>query len=182
MAAIPPFEADGLLPPGEYEVSFDELRQSILVVGQSSATRSPTWDTEWRTKLVDNLEILTRQLWQVGVTEVFADGSFVEDKDHPNDIDGYFVSGFDQLRSGQLTRELNLLDPYKVWTWDPASRRPYRGYLKRHFRCGTSIGLSFIHMFRALAWEAASGTGTAMSWSSLRRFARRGATASREAS
>jgi hypothetical protein len=23
------------------------------------------------------------------------------------------------------------LDPFKVWTWDPASRRPYRGSLKR---------------------------------------------------
>jgi hypothetical protein len=80
---------------------------------------------------VDNLEILTRQLWQVGITEVFADGSFAEDKDHPNDIDGYFVCGLDPLRTGELTRKLNLLDPYKVWTWDPASRRPYRGYPKR---------------------------------------------------
>lgn len=24
------------------------------------------------------------------------------------------------------------MDPDKVWTWDPASRRPYRGYPKRH--------------------------------------------------
>jgi hypothetical protein len=131
MAEIPSFEVDGLLAPGDYEVSFDELRQSILVVGPGGATRSPTWDSEWRAKLVDNLEILTCQLWQVGITEVFADGSFAEDKDHPNDIDGYFVCGLDPLRSGQLTRELNLLDPYKVWTWDPASRRPYRGYPKR---------------------------------------------------
>jgi len=111
MAVIPPFEADGLLPSGDYEVSFDELRQSILVVGLGGATMSPTWDSGWRAKLVDNLEILTRQLWQVGITEVFADGSFAEDKDHPNDIDGYFVCGLDLLRSGQLTRELNLLDP-----------------------------------------------------------------------
>src|SRR5262245_56852143 len=35
--------------------------------------RAP-WDTEWRAQLVDHLEILTRQLWQVGITEVFADG------------------------------------------------------------------------------------------------------------
>lgn len=28
-------------------------------------------------------------------------------------------------------RQLNLLDPAKIWTWDPASRRPYRGYPKR---------------------------------------------------
>jgi hypothetical protein len=81
MAVIPPFETDGLLPPGDYEVSFEELRQSILVHGLDGATMTPTWDTEWRAKLVDNLEIMVRQLWQVGITEVFADGSFVEDKD-----------------------------------------------------------------------------------------------------
>ncbi len=130
MAIIPPFEPDGLLPPGDYEVSFDELRQSILVVGADGAARSPTWDSGWRAKLVDNLEILTRQLWQVGITEVFVDGSFAEDKDHPNDIDGYFVCSLDLLASGELTRQLNLLDPYKVWTWDPASRQPFRGYPK----------------------------------------------------
>jgi len=71
------------------------------------------------------------QLWKVGVHEIFADGSFAEDKDHPNDIDGYFVCDLDRLRSGELTRELNLLDPYKVWTWDPSSRKPYRGYPKK---------------------------------------------------
>lgn len=131
MATIPPFQVDGLLPPGDYEVSFEELRQSTLVVGPDGETRSPTWDAAWRRKLVDNLEILTRQLWQVGITEVFADGSFAEDKDHPNDIDGYFVCELGPLSSGQLTRELNLLDPNKVWTWDPASRRAYRGYPKR---------------------------------------------------
>ncbi|MBV9125973.1 MAG: hypothetical protein JO112_21690 [Planctomycetes bacterium] len=131
MAEIPLFQADGLLPPGDYEVSFDELRSSVLVLGPGGEAISPTWDSDWRMKLIDNLEILTRQLWQVGITEVFADGSFAEDKDHPNDIDGYFVCGLDMLANGQLTRELNLLDPYKVWTWDPASRRPYRGYPKR---------------------------------------------------
>ena len=91
---------------------------------------SPTWDTAWRGQLVDNLERLTRQLWQVGIREVYADGSFAEDKDHPNDVDGYFVCTLDLLASGRLERELNLMDPDKVWTWSPASRRPYRGYPK----------------------------------------------------
>jgi hypothetical protein len=151
MAVIPPFEADGLLPPGDYEVAFDELRQSILVAGPGGVAMSPTWDADWRAKLVDNLEILTRQLWQVGITEVFADGSFAEDKDHPNDIDGYFVCGLDPLRSGQLTRELNLLDPYKVWTWDPASRRPYRGYPKRQ--------LPMWHKYRVELYPHVPGLG-----------------------
>ena len=129
---IPPFEpTTGLLPPGDYEVSFSELRQSVLVQGPAGAGASPSWDGAWRAHLVDNLEILAKQLWQVGIREIFADGSFAEDKDHPNDIDGYFVCDLGRLRTGDLTRDLNLLDPSKVWTWDPASRRPYRGYPKQ---------------------------------------------------
>lgn len=131
MSAIPAFESDGLLPPGDYEVSFDQLRDSVLVMGPTYPGKLSSWDTTWRSYLVGNLEILTKQLWKVGIRDVYADGSFAEDKDHPNDIDGYFVCELDRLRSGELTRELNLLDPYKVWTWDPASRKPYRGYPKK---------------------------------------------------
>ena len=130
MGKIPDCTEDGLLPPGDYEVSLDELRESALVVGPRTSAH-PAWDTLWRKHLVDNLEILVYQLWRVGVTEVFIDGSFTEDKDHPNDIDGYFVCDLMRLASGELQRELNLLDPHKVWTWDPSSRRPCRGYPKR---------------------------------------------------
>jgi hypothetical protein len=92
MAVIPPFGPDGLLPPGDYEVSFDELRRSPLVLGPGDPREGTPWDTPWREELVGNLEILTRQLWQEGIREVFADGSFAEDKDHPNDIDGYLFA------------------------------------------------------------------------------------------
>ncbi|MFA6132828.1 MAG: hypothetical protein WC869_02285 [Phycisphaerae bacterium] len=131
MATIPDFTDEGLLPPGDYGATLDELRQSLLVVGPADADVYPAWDGPWRKHLVDNLEILVRQLWQVGVKDIFIDGSFAEDKDHPNDIDGYFVCELRRLASGELERELNLLDPHKVWTWDPASRRPYRGYPKK---------------------------------------------------
>lgn len=151
MAAIPPFDDDGLLPPGDYEASFDELRQSGLVLGPGEPSECPTWDAGWRARLVDGLEILTKQLWQVGVNEVFADGSFVEDKDHPNDIDGYFVCTLEHLASGRLQRELNLLDPFKVWTWDPASRRPYRGYPKRQ--------LPMWHKYRVELYPHVPGIG-----------------------
>ena len=129
MFAIPPFDADGLLPPGDYEVTFDELRASILVTGANDGKSS--WDAAWRLHLIGNLETLTRQLWQIGISQIFADGSFAEDKDHPNDIDGYFDCSLDLIRTGELTRQLNRLDAFKVWTWDPATRRPYRGYPKR---------------------------------------------------
>ncbi|MHB1036458.1 MAG: DUF6932 family protein [Pirellulales bacterium] len=128
---VPEFTGEGVLPAGEYEISLSELRSSVFVQGPADPARRATWDAIWRAKLVDNLTILVRQLWRVGVSEIYIDGSFVEDKDHPNDIDGYFVCEFRRLASGDLQRELNLLDPYKIWTWDPAARRPYRGYPKR---------------------------------------------------
>lgn len=151
MSVIPPFTPGGLLPPGDYEVTFAELRRSVLVAGPEKRNEWPNWDVEWRSTLVNHLETLTRQLWQVGITEVFADGSFVEDKDHPNDIDGYFVCDLERLKSGQLERELNLLDPFKVWTWDPASRRPYRGYPKRQ--------LPMWHRYRVELYPHVPGLG-----------------------
>ena len=105
----------------------------------------------WREKLVANLEALTRQLWQVGITDVFADGSFAEDKDHPNDIDGYFVCDLARLSSGQLERDLNLLDPNKVWTWDPRSRQPFRGYPKKQ--------LPMWHAYRVELYPHVPGLG-----------------------
>jgi len=126
---LPPFDTDGLLPPGDHELTIEELEASMLVVGPGSS--HPNWDAEWRARLVDNLGVLVGQLSTVGVTEIFVDGSFVEDKDHPNDIDGYFECGLERLASGELQRALNQLDPHKVWTWAPASRRPYRGYPKK---------------------------------------------------
>jgi hypothetical protein len=128
---LPAFSADGLLPPGDYELTLQQIQASCLVVGPGSAVSARGWDRTWRAKLVDNLAILVRQLWEVGISEIFVNGSFVEDKEHPNDIDGYFVCELRALASGDLQRELNLLDPYKIWTWDPASRRSYRGYPKR---------------------------------------------------
>ncbi len=57
MAAIPDFQADGLLPPEDYEVSFAELLQSTLVVVKSwtrpnGQTGTPpgelAWSPTWR--------------------------------------------------------------------------------------------------------------------------------------
>ena len=72
-----------------------------------------------------------RQLWQVGVSEIFADGSFAEDKDRPNDVDGYFVCDRMQLATDVLERSLNLIDPHKNWTLDPAWRRSHLGDKKQ---------------------------------------------------
>jgi hypothetical protein len=151
IVTIPTFGPEGLLLPGDYEVSLEDLAQSRLVLGPDDREEHPAWDASWRKRLVENLEVLTRQLWQVGVRDVYADGSFVEDKDHPNDIDGYFVCSLDELKTGELTRRLNLLDPFKVWTWDPASRKPYRGYPKRQ--------LPMWHRYRVELYPHVPGLG-----------------------
>ena len=74
--------------------------------------------------------IMVGQLWEAGISEIFVNGSFVEDKDHPGDIDGYFECGVLEVATGRLQGKLNELDPYKVWTWDPRSRRPYKNQPK----------------------------------------------------
>lgn len=122
---LPDFDEHGVLPAGDHELTFEQLRASVLVLGPGADT--PHWDATWRAHLVDNLKLMVHQPWAVGVHEIFVDGSFAEDKEHPNDIDGYFVCDMRMLASGALESELNRLDPFKVWTWDPASRRPYRG-------------------------------------------------------
>ena len=124
------FTADGVLPVGDYALTLDQLRGSVLVRGPAGRPEHSHWDTAWREQLVDNLTVLVKQLWQVGITGIFIDGSFVEDKDHPNDIDGYFECDLQHLASGQLERELNLLDPSRIWTWDPVARSA-KGFGKR---------------------------------------------------
>ena len=84
---LPPFNEDGLLPPGDYEMSLEELKGSMLVEGLEEGY--PNWDSGWRTMLLENLEVMVGQLRRVGITQIFVNRSFVEDKDHPNDIDGY---------------------------------------------------------------------------------------------
>jgi hypothetical protein len=112
---LPGFTEHGLLPVGDYELTLDELAVSMLVVGGRD-----NWDVEWRRRLVENLRILIGHLWQAGINEIYVDGSFVEAKPHPNDIDGYFICDRGSCLSGELEQRLQRLDP--VWTWDPLSR------------------------------------------------------------
>src|SRR5829696_1674161 len=126
---LPGFNEDGLLPTGDYELTLEELQGSMLTEGPGEGYSN--WDREWRLELVENLSIMVGQLWEVGITEIYVNGSFVEDKDHPNGIDGYFECSFVEVATGELQRKLNELDPYKVWTWDVNRRRPYRNQPKR---------------------------------------------------
>jgi hypothetical protein len=126
---LPPFDDFGLLPPGDYPLTLDELKQSTLVTGPADSHEP--WDAEWRAYLVDNLSVLVQELWAVEIMEIFIDGSFVEDKAHPNDIDGYFECDLMRVATGELQRQLNVLNEPKIWTWEPQSRRPDRSTGKR---------------------------------------------------
>ena len=128
MSLLPHFNVHGILPPKDYRLTFDELRLSTVVQGNGT---DPDWDIAWRLHLINQCEVMVQQLWQTGIDEIFLDGSFVEEKSHPNDIDGYFVCDAFHFASGDLQRDLNALDTYKIWTWDPATRRSYRGYAKK---------------------------------------------------
>ena len=74
MAILPPFTSDGLLPPGDYELTLEALGASMLVIGPESDS-SGGWDRTWRAQLVATLGVLVRQLWHVGVSDIFVDGS-----------------------------------------------------------------------------------------------------------
>jgi hypothetical protein len=126
------FTEEGVLPPGDHVLTFAELRASVLVVGPESASPwSEPWDGEWREHLTRQAETMCGQLWDVGIEDIYLDGSFTEAKAHPNDIDGYFECDARRVATGDLQRALNQIDPKKCWTWDPGERRAYRGYAKK---------------------------------------------------
>lgn len=128
---LPKFTPDGVLPPGDYQLTIESLIESMLVLGPGPPRDHLVWDAAWRHRLVMNLRVLVEQLWTVGISEIFVNGSFVEDKDHPNDIDGYFECDPMRFATGELERDLNLLEPAKCWTWDQGTRRACRGSPKR---------------------------------------------------
>lgn len=57
---LPSFTQQGLLPSGDYELSFDQVRNSHLVVGEQDHELYAGWDAAWRLKLVSNLELMVR--------------------------------------------------------------------------------------------------------------------------
>lgn len=149
------FDDRGLLPVGDYELTILELLTSILVDGPDP--RPISWDKSWRRELVLNLRTLANQLWSVGIKDIYIDGSFVEDKEHPNDIDGYFTCDIHSWSA--IQKQLNKLDPYQSWEW-PEEGKPkmwtaYKIELYPHFEgfpCGiddiTGYPLEFPAAFR----------------------------------
>lgn len=139
--ALPELTSDGLLPPGDHDLTIEQLRRSYLVTGVGLDVAG--WDVVWREHLVDNLEVFVRQLWDVGVDRVFVAGSFVTWRPRPGDIDGYFEC--EATRLAWIIVELSQLQPHLPWDWmhrpvDPSTGIPkplmwhrYRVELFPHF-------------------------------------------------
>jgi hypothetical protein len=69
---IPQFTDDGLLPPGVHQTDLEELKEKM------------GWSRK-RRELLEGLEEALELMASCGVVRVYLDGSFVTDKDRPND-------------------------------------------------------------------------------------------------
>jgi len=74
--AIPSLKENGELKEGEYEATLDEIG---VVYGLS---------TDRRKFLMRGLREAAENLEKSGVKKIWVNGSFITDKDEPNDIDG----------------------------------------------------------------------------------------------
>jgi hypothetical protein len=78
--SIPKLNAYGLLPPGIHEASMAEVEQRFGVGPK-------------RAYLVEQgLKPVVQELMQMGITELYLDGSFTTDKVSPGDVDGYVIA------------------------------------------------------------------------------------------
>lgn len=86
--SIPPFNELGYLPPGVYEVSWSELMERFVA-------------NSHRQRLATGLAAALRKLGIAGCRRVVIGGSFVTNKEYPNDFDGWYES---------FGLDLNILD------------------------------------------------------------------------
>lgn len=89
--SIPELTSNGELPPGEYEVTIDEVEERF---GSSNPKRKA---------LMKGLRAAARNLKEAGIQRIWINGSFVTSKPEPKDVDGCW----------EYSREMNLvvLDP-----------------------------------------------------------------------
>jgi hypothetical protein len=121
---IPSFTDEGLLPPGVHQTGLEELKEKM------------GWSRK-RRELLEGLEEALELMASYGVVRAYLDGSFVTDKDRPNDIDGCY-----DLTEDVTAEDLKRLAP--IFPPSPFSRAE----AKRRF------GVDF---FPAAATELGSG-------------------------
>ena len=76
MLVIPPL-VDGVLPPGEWEATWDELTAAFGLTSQ-------------RKQLLEGCRRALGSLKAAGCRRAWINGSFITAKDHPEDIDGCY--------------------------------------------------------------------------------------------
>lgn len=74
---IPPFNEQGYLPQGIYEPTWDEFWERFST-------------NNYRRQLLTGLRLALTQLKLAGCQRVYIGGSFITDKERPNDYDGCF--------------------------------------------------------------------------------------------
>ncbi|PSB02331.1 DUF6932 family protein [Merismopedia glauca] len=89
---MPPFNSLGYLPPGIYEISWEELMERFATNPQ-------------RQRIVTGLAAALRKLAIAGCTRVIIGGSFISAKEEPNDFDAYYDN---------FGLDFDLLDPLFV--------------------------------------------------------------------
>ena len=111
---IPRFDVDGPLPPGIHRANWDEV---ALRFGNNP----------WRQQLLAGLRMAMESLRRAGCQTVYIDGSFVTDKEIPNDFDACWEEAgvapelldpvllrFDAGRVAQKARYLGELFPASI--------------------------------------------------------------------
>lgn len=71
---IPAFNEKGFLPPGIHDATWEQFVERYAI-------------TEHRTSLIKQMKTLIVHLKEVGSRSLFVDGSFVTNKERPNDYD-----------------------------------------------------------------------------------------------
>ena len=125
---IPEFSQNTLLPPGVHHAGWDEV---VRRFGYSP----------WRRRLLNGLRAALENLKNAGCKTAYIDGSFVTEKEHPNDFDACWEeNGVDPY----------LLDPVLL-TFDAGrakQKEKYYGELFPAWIVADSDGLSFLDFFQ----------------------------------
>ena len=125
---LPEFNRTGLLPPGVHWAMWEELFQRF-------------GHNPWRLRLLLGLRAALENLKNAGCRTAYIDGSFVTDKEFPNDYDVCWEEdGVDPLK----------LDPVLL-TFDPGRITQKDKYLGELFPASTVAdpeGLSFLEFFQ----------------------------------
>ena len=86
---LPPFDERGFLPPGIYEITWTELENRFGF-------------NDHRQNLLKGLRAVLQLLGRANAERVYLGGSFVSNKEYPNDFDGCY---------DDLNIDYDLLDP-----------------------------------------------------------------------